>query len=361
MADHAALVLMQVPQITPALMRLAISTFADLKTFLAASPEDCPAPLLPVHAAYHLNPARYHAAAAQLAERLAVEDIGTLVLGESGYPALLAEIQRPPPLLFVRGDPAVLSLPQLAIVGSRHASSGGLHNARIFAAELAASGFVITSGLALGVDGAAHRGALERGKTVAVLGTGIDICYPHQHRKLAQAILAGGGALVSEFPLGLTPRRENFPQRNRIISGLGLGVLVVEAARGSGSLITARQAMEQGREVFAIPGSVHNPQATGCHWLIREGATLVESVGDIVEHLGGLLAYKAEEVAPDVPAVATEDEARLLTAMGYDPVSPDTLVERTGFAIAHLTGLLVGLELRGVVESVMGGLYLRQR
>ncbi|MCK9563341.1 MAG: DNA-processing protein DprA, partial [Bacteroidales bacterium] len=263
-------------------------------------------------------------------------------------------------LLFVRGDPTALSLPQLAIVGSRRASSGGLNSARAFAAALAASGFAITSGLALGVDGAAHRGALERGKTVAVFGTGIDICYPRQHRNLAQAILDGGGTLVSEFPLGLTPKRENFPQRNRIISGLGLGVLVVEAARGSGSLITARLAMEQGREVFAMPGSVHNPQARGCHWLIREGATLVETVDDIVEHLGGLLAYKGEEAAPVPPAAATDDEVRLLEAMGFDPVSADTLVERTGMAISRLTGILVGLELKGVVENV-GGLYLRQR
>ena len=360
MTHHAALVLTQIPGITPALIRQAIRSFVDIEFFFAAPPGDCPAALLPVHAAYRASPARYRSAAAQLAERLAAQGIATLVLGEPGYPRLLAEIHRPPPLLFVRGDPTALSLPQLAIVGSRRASSGGLNSARAFAAALAASGFAITSGLALGVDGAAHRGALERGKTVAVFGTGIDICYPRQHRNLAQAILDGGGTLVSEFPLGLTPKRENFPQRNRIISGLGLGVLVVEAARGSGSLITARLAMEQGREVFAMPGSVHNPQARGCHWLIREGATLVETVDDIVEHLGGLLAYKGEEAAPVPPAAATDDEVRLLEAMGFDPVSADTLVERTGMAISRLTGILVGLELKGVVENV-GGLYLRQR
>lgn len=360
MVNQAALVLTQIPDVTPALMRLAIRTFANIDTFLAAAPEDCPPPLRSVHAAYHSRPVAFHDAAARLAERLAAEGIETLVLGEPDYPRLLAEIHRPPALLFVRGNLSALSLPQLAIVGSRRASGGGLHNARTFAGELAAHGFAITSGLALGVDGAAHKGALERGKTIAVLGTGLDICYPHQHRNLARSILECGGVLVSEFPLGMGPRRENFPQRNRIISGLCLGILVVEAARESGSLITARLAMEQGREVFALPGSLHNPQARGCHWLIREGATLVESVADIVEHLGGMLAYKEEEAAAEAPSAAEGDEGRLLSAMGFDPVSPDTLVERTGLAISHVASMLVALELRGVVESVAGR-YMRLR
>ncbi len=360
--ESGALVLASLPDMTPALMRRVYQCFPSAEAFLNASPGDCPGDLAPCHARYLSDPASWRRAAALYAEQLAERGIHPLTLADPDYPPLLADIHRPPPLLFVQGDRDVLSLPQLATVGSRRATTGALRTAQAFAAELAASGFVITSGLALGVDGAAHRGALQRGRTLAVLGTGLDVCYPHQHRNLAAAILDGGGALVSEFPLGCLPRKEHFPQRNRVISGLSLGVLVVEAARGSGSLITARLAMEQGREVFAMPGSVHNPQARGCHQLIREGATLVETVGDIVEQLGGLLGYKAEELAAASPAARepTGDAAKVLEAMGFDPVSADALVGYTGLPAPSVTAALVNLELLGSVEK-RGGHYLRRR
>lgn len=205
-----------------------------------------------------------------------------------GYPALLGEIDDPPPLLFVAGDPALLERPQLAIVGSRRASPPALDTARAFSRYLSQAGFTITSGLALGIDGAAHRAALQAGGgTIGVLGTGLQKLYPQRHRELAQAIIDSGSALVSEYPLDAGPLPGNFPRRNRIISGLSLGVLVVEASLASGSLITARLAAEQGREVYAIPGSIHHPGAKGCHQLIRDGALLVESVEQILESLRG--------------------------------------------------------------------------
>lgn len=314
-----------------------------------------------------------HGEASQLG-RLVVHDLAWLsehpevtVIGvdDADYPALLREIRRPPPLLYVLGDPACLNLPQIAIVGSRNPTPGGSDNAYQFARFLAGAGFTITSGLALGVDGAAHAGALAvEGRTVAVLGTGIDRIYPARHRRLAQDIVAQGGALVSEFPLDTRSNAGNFPQRNRIISGLSCGTLVVEAAVQSGSLITARLALEQNREVFAIPGSIHNPLARGCHKLIREGAKLVETGQDIVEELGALLGFQRVELrdhgaeAAD-PAVALEPaEASLLQAMGYDPVDVDTLAQRTSLDVGVIAAQLVGLEIKGVVSSMPGG-YVR--
>lgn len=290
------------------------------------------------------------------------------------YPRLLREIPRPPPLLFVRGDPTCLSLPQLAIVGSRSPSGGGIENAERFAHYLAERGFAITSGLALGIDAAAHRGALRAsGKTIAVMGTGIDLIYPSRHRQLAQDIIDSGGALVSEFPLGTSSHASNFPQRNRIISGLSGGTLVVEAAVQSGSLITASYALQHDREVFAIPGSIHNPLARGCHQLIRQGATLVETAQDIVDQLAGLLSYKRQEVKSaraaqpelfaepaadnDEPRLG-EDEQRLLQALGYDPLPVDLLAERTGLDVGNLSAQLIGLEIKGLIQQV-GACYQR--
>jgi len=213
-----------------------------------------------------------------------------LTLHDPAYPALLKEIADPPPLLFVRGDPAVLSRPQLGIVGSRNPTPGGRSLAEDFARSLSRCGLVVTSGMALGIDAAGHRGALRGGgTTLAVAGTGPDRIYPARHRDLARAIVEQG-AIISEFAPGTPALPSNFPRRNRIISGLSLGVLVVEAACRSGSLITARLAAEQGREVFALPGSIHNPLARGCHHLIRQGAKLVEDIEDIVEELGPLAA-----------------------------------------------------------------------
>lgn len=290
------------------------------------------------------------------------------------YPRLLREIPRPPPLLFVRGDPTCLSLPQLAIVGSRNPSGGGIENAERFAHYLAERGFAITSGLALGIDAAAHRGALRAGgKTIAVMGTGIDLIYPSRHRQLAQEIIDSGGALVSEFPLGTASHACNFPQRNRIISGLSGGTLVVEAAVQSGSLITASYALQHDREVFAIPGSIHNPLARGCHQLIRQGATLVETAQDIVDQLAGLLSYKRQEVrsakalqpelfeeptSTDDQPVLSADEQTLLQALGYDPLSVDLLAERTGLDVGNLSAQLIGLEIKGLIQQI-GACYQR--
>jgi len=287
-------------------------------------------------------------------------EVQLLALEDDDYPPLLKEVRRAPPLLFVRGSVTALSLPQLAVVGSRNPSSGGRDNVRQFSAYLAARGFAITSGLALGVDGIAHKSALEaEGVTIAVLGTGIDRIYPARHRTLADDILESGGALVSEFPLNTSAQPANFPQRNRIISGLSGGTLVVEAALRSGSLITARYALQQNREVFAIPGSIHNPLARGCHRLIREGGTLVETARDIVEQLGGYLGYQQslfEGDSSDAPVLdLCEQEHRVLTALGHDPQDLDSLVDHSGMDVGELSSHLMGLQLKGIVTETAAG------
>ena len=292
-----------------------------------------------------------------------------LCLSDSAYPALLKEISTPPSILFVRGDADLLCLPQVAIVGSRNATVSGLNTAFDFAKMLASSGFVIISGMALGIDGAAHNGALETGQTVAVLGTGLDVLYPKQHRELHQKILDHGGAVISEFMPGTPPLPANFPRRNRIISGLSLGTMVVEAAIRSGSLITAKYAMEQGREVFAIPGSIHNAMSKGAHALLKQGATLVESGSDIVEQFGGMLAYvQSETLEPSASQTIDKkseqepeqklEKQKLLQAMGFDPVDIDTLVARTDLPIAQINRQLMELELEGVIAN-QNGLYDR--
>ncbi len=296
--------------------------------------------------------------------------VAVLVRGSPDYPLLLESTVRPPALLFVRGDVTCLSLPQLAVVGSRRASRGGLENAQAFSKLLAASGFAITSGLALGIDAAAHRAALTSGRTVAVMGTGWDRIYPRSHRALGEAIVAGGGAVVSEFAAGVPPLRSNFPRRNRIISGLSCGVLVVEAAVRSGSLITARYALEQGREVFAIPGSIHNPQARGCHQLIREGALLVEEAGQIVEQLGSLLGIAQQSLSLSLPlqdqeqahsaaagasrASFTPAQQRVLAVLGHDPMPFDQLLADSALSVAELNAELMALELTGHIEQHAG-------
>ncbi|OGT91676.1 MAG: DNA protecting protein DprA [Gammaproteobacteria bacterium RIFOXYA12_FULL_61_12] len=290
-----------------------------------------------------------------------------ITLYSSDYPPLLRDLPDPPPMLYVCGDPDLLHLPQLAMVGSRRPTPGGQKTAREFSKHLAARGLIITSGLADGIDGAAHRGALEGGKTVAVMGTGVDRIYPANNRELAHAIVDAGGALVSELPLGSPPLPGNFPRRNRIISGLSLGVLVVEAALRSGSLITARLAAEQGREVFAIPGSIHNPMARGCHDLIRNGAKLVESAQDIVEELAPLLGLMvADDSMPSAGAgvgapKVDGDYGQLLDDMGFDPISVDELVQRSGRKVEEVSSMLLLLELEGHVSSAPGGFYCRIR
>ncbi len=288
-----------------------------------------------------------------------------ITLSDPRYPALLKEIDGPPPLLYLIGNPDLLSQPQIAIVGSRNPSPNGLDNAREFAATLAAAGICITSGLAGGIDGAAHRGAMRSGETIAVMGTGPDRIYPSAHRDLAHQI-AEKGLLISEFPPGTPAKSENFPRRNRIISGLSLGTLVVEAALQSGSLITARLASEQGREVFAIPGSIHNPQAKGCHALIRQGAKLVESAQDIVEELTALIGVlQTQDLIGDTPdqthasRQTDPDYQRLIENMGFDPISVDELITRTGLTAEAVSSMLLLLELQGDVSSAPGGLYSR--
>ena len=280
---------------------------------------------------------------------------------DPAYPPLLREIPDPPLVLYVRGDPGALCAPQLAIVGSRNPTEGGRRTAQAFAAGLAAAGLAVTSGLAAGIDGAAHEGALAGGgRTVAVAGTGVDRVYPARHRELAGRI-AAAGALVSELPTGVPPLPAHFPRRNRIVSGLCVGTLVVEASLRSGSLITARLAAEQGREVFAIPGSIHSPLAHGCHRLIRQGATLVESAGDVLAELAPLLGVvaTAHGTATGPDRRPKPSQQRLLDLMGFDPVSPDELVERSGLGAGDVMAGLLLLELGGWVSCAAGGRYCR--
>lgn len=301
--------------------------------------------------------------------------------GSERYPEALRAIHDAPKLLYLRGDPALLHEPQIGIVGSRSATRGGLDHARRFAATLSERGYRITSGLALGIDGAAHRGALEAGcPTLAVIGTGVDVVYPRQHQSLVAAILENG-VLVSDLPPGTPPRAAHFPRRNRIISGLSQGVLVIEASPRSGSLITARLAMEQGREVFAIPGSIHNPLARGCHHLIRQGAALVESVDDITRELEAwsvpgrsvtsvdrtlapTAAVPVHDNAPppspdrSVPAHIAPREIAVMGALGYDSRSTDELCAATGLPAEELMQSLLLLEMDGLIETAPGG-FLR--
>ncbi|MGR9114655.1 MAG: DNA-processing protein DprA [Gammaproteobacteria bacterium] len=282
-----------------------------------------------------------------------------LTLADPGYPLQLKEIADPPPVLFVRGNPELLSLPQIAIVGSRNPSALGIETATSFARTLARHGFVITSGLALGIDAASHRGALKaNGYTIAVAGTGLDRIYPARHKDLATEIVHSG-AMISEFPPGTTAKANHFPRRNRIISGLCLGLLVVEAAKQSGSLITARLALEQNREVFAIPGSIHNPLARGCNALIREGAKLVETTNDILEELGQY-NQQDENIAP-ITTQSTLDleQQTLLNLIMFSPTSIDKLVETTGQSVEIISSMLLVLELQGYIEATAGGCYTR--
>jgi len=283
-----------------------------------------------------------------------------LTLADADYPKALLSIPDPPPLLYAKGRIGLLSRPALAIVGSRSASVQGMQNAERFAHTLSASGLTVVSGLALGIDAAAHIGACSSeagfGSTIAITGTGLDLVYPAKHRSLAHRI-AEQGCLLSEYPLGTPAIASNFPRRTRLISGLSVGVLVVEAALQSGSLITARSALEQGREVFAIPGSIHSPLAKGCHRLIRDGAKLVESAQDIMEELYGhgiALAVRPQKATrtADTPAAAL-----ILRAAGHDPASVDALAERTGLKISDVQAALLQLELERQVERLADGRY----
>lgn len=288
--------------------------------------------------------------------------VHTVALDHQDYPPLLRQIDDPPSLLHVRGDPSLLCFPQVAIVGSRKASPAGLQAAGALAQELVNCGIAVCSGLAQGIDGAGHRSALAAGgKSIAVLGTGIDKVYPRQHRELAWE-LAGKGCLVTEFPPGTPPRKSNFPRRNRIISGLSLGVLVVEAALPSGSLITASTALQQGREVFALPWSMQHRGGRGCLQLIRDGAKIVTGVDDILEELEPLVRLQRElspgvREAEKVPALSRELSA-VMEMVGYEATSLDLLARVSGLPMDLLMVRITALELEGLVQRCPGG-YIR--
>jgi DNA processing protein len=280
-----------------------------------------------------------------------------ITVGDPAYPAALLETPDPPLLLYAQGRLDILTEPALAIVGSRNPSAQGSDNARAFGEHLSRAGLCIVSGLALGIDGAAHRAALAAGgSTIAVMGTGADRIYPARHRDLAHRI-AESGLLLTEYDIGMPPLPANFPQRNRIIAGLARGTLVVEAALPSGSLSTARAATEAGREVFAIPGSIHSPQSRGCHALIKQGAKLVESAEDVLGELNWRVSAGAAAATRDASA---GDEDAVLAAMGHDPLTLDALAARTGDSAATLNARLLELELDGRVARLPGGLFQRR-
>jgi DNA processing protein len=285
-----------------------------------------------------------------------------LTLADSDYPAALLEIADPPPLMYLKGDRSMLGRAGVAVVGSRNATPVGSQNAEAFSRALSQAGLSIISGMALGIDAAAHRGGLDGGaSSIAVVGTGLDLVYPARNKTLAKE-LAEKGLIVSEFSLGTPALANNFPRRNRIISGLSRGVLVVEAALASGSLITARQAAEQGREVFAIPGSIHSPFSKGCHELIKQGAKLVDEANDILIELQWHSSTAAAEklsAASEAAEAAESADDPVLTAMGYDPVSIDALVERVDLRADQVMARLTELEIDGVIAPLSGGRYQR--
>ena len=282
-----------------------------------------------------------------------------IAIGDARYPKALLESPDPPLLLYARGRIELLHAAVIAIVGSRNPTPQGLENARAFAAHLSGAGWTVVSGLALGIDGAAHEGALAAGgTTIAVVGTGLDIDYPTRHRALAQKI-ASTGLVLSEFSIGTPALAANFPVRNRIIAGLARGTLVVEAAVQSGSLITARLAAEAGREVFAIPGSIHSPLARGCHALIKQGAKLVDSAADIVEELAPLQAHPSVVGSARASSDSAVSKDPVLDALGFDPIGIDALVARTGRSASELAARLLDLELQGRVARLPGQQYQR--
>ena len=361
----AALTLLRSPGLGPRSVQTLLTAFGDASGALSASDSALQTAGLKSEQVTALRGVSEDDMATDLAWA-EIEGNHLIAIDHPRYPENLKEISDPPVLLFVTGDPEVLSTPQVAMVGSRNPTAGGIENAERFAAELAGRGLCVTSGLASGIDAASHRGALSvKGLSIAITGTGLDRVYPASNRELAHQ-LAEQGALVSEFPIGTPPKPSNFPRRNRIISALSCGVLVVEATVRSGSLITARMATEQGREVLAIPGSIHNPMARGCHALIRQGAKLVETADDVLEELASQIIINPLQSQPsatestlasNATAKIDPEYAQLIHAMGHDPVSIDSLVERTGLTIAELSSMLLMLELTGKVDKASGGRY----
>jgi len=360
--DNAWLTLAITPGIGAAHLTRLLDHFGTAETILAASAADLRRAGLNdalSQALQHPDESRWRAAS----EWLQQDNCHMVHWQHELYPSLLEQTGESPPVLFVAGAPDALVMPQIAIVGSRNATAGGKEIAQGLAGHLARSGFAITSGLARGVDTAAHRGALQAsGRTIAVLGTGPDTVYPRGNAQLADQISTQGGALVSEFAPGVPACRENFPRRNRIISGLSVGVVVVEAGMRSGSLITARLSGTYGREVFAVPGSIHSPLSKGCHRLIKQGAKLVENSQDIVCELSALIGITEQDTstqaaAKTMPRHADPDYAKLLRSMSFDPVDVEALIDRSGLTAGELSSMLLILELEGRVESLPGGRF----
>ncbi|ANH72560.1 DNA protecting protein DprA [Ralstonia insidiosa] len=367
--------LTETPGVGPVAARQLLAAFG-LPQDIFVQPYSALARVLPERQARALLAAPDAALAALIERTVAwANEPGNAVftLADRGYPPRLLELTDPPTVLYAKGDVSLLRAAAVGVVGARSATAAGIDNARAFAQALSAASVTIVSGLALGIDAAAHEGALSGpGSTIAVVGTGLDIVYPARNRALAHRI-AEAGVIISEYPLGMGARAENFPRRNRLIAGLARGLLVVEAAAQSGSLITARLAAEQGRDVFAIPGSIHSPLAKGCHLLIKQGAKLVETAADILDELGWgrstapvkrtSRTAPAEDAviaqAPVARAAPSAAETTLLDALGFDPVDLDTLCERTGQAAAALSAQLLALELDGRVERQPGGRFLR--
>lgn len=367
----AWLTLARAPGLHAGTLASLLRHFPDAASIVTASAATLRAAGLDAKSTEWLNTPPHHAVARDL--RWLERDAHHFIpWGSARYPRLLSELNDAPVGLYVRGDPALLAQPQLAMVGSRNPTPAGRETAHRFAAQLANAGLVITSGLAIGIDAACHRGALDAaGFTIAVCGTGLDIAYPRANAELADAI-AARGALIGEFALGTPALKSNFPRRNRIISGLALGTLVVEAALRSGSLITARLAAEQGRDVFAIPGSINNELAQGCHQLIQCGAKLVATADDILVELRGALrdhpgtlspaaalALQPADAAGNMSSPLDKEYEILLDALGFEPAGVDLLVERTGLRADEVASMLLMLELADRIESYPGGLYVR--
>lgn len=358
------LALLYMPTIGPITTKLLLENFSNLEELFSFSSEDLATTgLTPTVIEYIKNPLWN-----KVDQNLAWAEKNNhyiITFLDDAYPSLLKEIVSAPTILFAEGNIQALSSTQLAIVGSRNPTPSGNETTYLFATELAQAGLTITSGLAIGIDSKSHQGAIDAKKiTIAVVGTGLDIIYPRSNVNLAKNILANDGLLLSEFPIGTQPEAKNFPQRNRIISGLSLGTLVVEATLRSGSLITARYAMEQGREVFAIPGSIHNPCARGCHALIRQGAKLVETVNDILEELNIPTLPKN---TPNSTADRTKTknildlkQQKLLECVNFEITPVDVLIARSGFTAREITTLLLSLELLDLVQTVPGGYCKKQ-
>ena len=351
----------RLPEIGPVTLNRWLSSYGDIKSLFTANESDLKQAGFNIKQITSSRNPDWRAAEQDL-HWCETNHSHILTILDPSYPALLKEIHDAPCVLFVKGDITLLTKPQLAIVGSRNPTQTGKDLAKQFAHQLSLQGLCITSGFAMGIDAASHKGALlGSGKTIAVFGTGLKICYPTSHRSLAEDILAKQGALISEFLPNDPPHAHHFPRRNRIISGLSQGVLIVEAALRSGSFISARYALEQGREVFAIPGSIHNPLARGCHQLIRQGAKLVETAKDILEELNLPkieITLMKEEVALTSSSSLNKKTRAFLTQIGYEVTSFDTIMLRSGLTAGEVSSMLLTLELEGYVQSVHGGYQL---